>query len=106
MRSHFGAQSRRRTATVGGPHDSSERLPADPVTTALVADDVAPPARARRFAAAVASVYDRSGPGDDHDAGRVAGAGDERDERVVHHEHARFVADAPHDRADGPLFVP
>ena len=35
------------------------------------------------------------------DAGLVAGAGDQRDQRVVDDEHARLVADAPHD-ARGP----
>ena len=39
------------------------------------------------------------------DAGRVFGAGDQRDQRVVDHEDARSLADAAHDRAHDLRFV-
>ena len=55
----------------------------------------APPARR------VAPVRDRAGAGDDDHAGLVAGAGDERHQRVVDDQRLRLEADAAHDAANG-----
>ena len=98
-------QARLGAAAVHRAHDCGERLAADPVAAPLVADDVTPAARAGRFMPRVPAVHDRSGAGDDHDARRVAGAGDQSDERVVDDHGSRLVADAPHDRADRARFV-
>jgi hypothetical protein len=84
-------------APVARAHHRSQRLAPDPVAAALVADHVAPAAGARRFPAGVPAVDDRAGAGDDHDARRVAGPRDQRDERVVDDDRAGLVADAPHD---------
>ena len=51
-------------------HHRAQRLPAEPVAAALVAEHVAPAAGARGPAVRVAAVRDRSGAGDDHDARR------------------------------------
>jgi hypothetical protein len=82
------------------PHHGLDRPLPHPPAAALVGQDVAPAARAGRLSALVAAVANRSGPRDQHDAGPVARAGFQRNQRVVHHQHRRFVADAAHDAAD------
>src|SRR5689334_11448726 len=92
----------RRTAAVGVTHHSLNGLSSDPISASLIADDVSPAARSRRRAVTVATVRDRPGAANDDDAGQARRTGFERDQRVVHHEHARAGADAAHDGADDP----
>ena len=96
---------RLRPAAVLGAHDRGERFAPDPVAAALVADDVAPAAGARRVEIAVAPVHDRSRTGDDDDARLVPGARHQRDECVVDDDDARLVADAAHHRSHRPHLV-
>ena len=88
MRQHVLGQRRARAAAVDLANRGGQRLPADPVAAALVADHVAPAARSCSQAAGVASVGDRSGAGDDDDARRLARRRDQRDQGVVHDDDA------------------
>ena len=55
----------------------------------------------------IPAVGDRPGPGNDDDAGLVGGAGLQRDQRVVDHEHPGLEADPLHDAGDDtPVFDP
>ena len=99
MREQPRREARHATAAVGVTHDGAQRETANPVAAAFVAEHVAPAAGPRRFALVVAPVRNRSRSRHDDDAGRVADAGLQRDERVVDDENARLVADAAHDAA-------
>ena len=98
---HHLGQQRLRTAPVELPDDGVQRGPANPEAAALVAEQVAPAAGARRAARGVAAVGDRSRPGHDHDSGLIARARDQRDQRVVDDQRPRLESDAAHDPAHG-----
>src|SRR5262245_52962827 len=89
-----------RAPTVRIAHDGLDRLPADPIPAALVADDVSPATSARSNAFAIASVRDRPCATDDDDPWRARRTCFERNERIVHHQDARARTDATHDVAD------
>ena len=57
-----------------------------------------PPDRAARRLR-IAAVHNRAGAGNDDDPRRIAGPGDQRDQRVVDDDHRRPDADAPQDVA-------
>src|SRR4029079_14974287 len=90
----------RRAAAIRRTEHRPQRGAADPIAAALVAEHVPPAAGPGRLVPFVPAVGDRSGAGDDDDAGLIGRARFERDERVVDDEHARLVADALHDAAD------
>ncbi len=74
-------------AVVLRPHELRNRFAADPKRAALVAEQIAPAAQ-RHAARGVACVCDRTGAGDDHDAGSAAERSRVRDRRVVHDQAA------------------
>ncbi len=65
-------EGRHRPAAVLGTRGSGERLASDPRRAACIVDAGPPAAGARPTAAGIASVRDRSGSGDEHDAGLTA----------------------------------
>ena len=100
MRQHPGSQGGRGPATVGVAHHGHDRALPNPPAAALVGEHVAPSTGARRLCLLVSPVADRSRARDDHDAGAVARAGLQRNQRVVDDEHRSFLADAPQDAAN------
>ncbi len=106
MLEHARGQQRRRPASVTGPHHGGQRLAADPPAAPLIAQDVPPPTGARGASVFVAAVADGPGAGNQHDARPlVAGAGDQRRQRVVDDQHRRLEADAAHDAGDDGVVV-
>ena len=93
-------QRRRGAAMVRLAQHGAQRGAADPVAAPLVAEHVAPPARARRFPLGVAAVGNRTGARDHDHAGLAGRARLQRHQRIVDDEHARLVADALHDPLD------
>ena len=88
----------RRAAAVVGAHHRVERRPADPVSRAGVADQVAPAVDPRDSVAPTASVTTPVPDGDDR-AALVAEGPEVRRDRVVRHQH---LAARPRARAARP----
>jgi hypothetical protein len=100
-------QFRARAPAVGLAHDRLQRPHPDPVTAALVVQQVSPAACPRRLVLFVSSVHDRAGARDDHDPRGVFDPGDQGGQRVVDHENPAAVAEPAHDRPrHPPVFDP
>src|SRR5438105_135001 len=82
-------QLRRCATPVDGMGDRAQRLETAPHGRAFVANEVAPTAGAILLALFVASVRDRSRPGDEHDTAPRRVARVERGDRVVRHQKTR-----------------
>ena len=78
---------RGRLAAIFFSHGDGDCPAGDPKRAALVAEQIAPAAQ-RHAARGVACVRDRTGAGDDHDAGSAAERARVGDRRVVQHDQA------------------
>jgi len=104
VQQHFREQRARAPLIRGSQHGSDGRAP-DPVSTALVAEDVSPAAGPDGLPGSVAPEGDRSCSSDDHDASHIRRTGFQRDQGVVDDDHARLEADALHDAAHDGMIV-
>ncbi len=94
-----------RAAPVGGADAQPHRGVTEPEGRALVAEQIAPAARARGAALGIDAVGDGAGAGDDHDSHAVGGARHQGDVGVVDHPDPAADPQPPQDAADDLLLA-
>ena len=83
----------------------AQRFAPDPVARPFIAEDVSPAAGASGEVLLIHAVGDRTRARDEHDAGLIADAGDEGDQRVVDDQRLRAKAETAHDAAHQAVVV-
>jgi CubicO group peptidase (beta-lactamase class C family) len=101
VREHHLGEHRLGTAAVELTHDGVQRRSTYPESSAFVSQHVSPAARSRGAPCGIAPVGNRPRSRDNDDARSVAGAGHQRNQRVVDHQRPHLETYAPHDAANG-----
>src|SRR5262245_34620427 len=94
-------QARGRSTAIELPDDGGQGGPPDPEPTAFVTQQVPPSSGPAGASIAIHAVRNRPGASDDDDAGLFAGASNERDQGIVHHDDTGLETDTPHDPLHG-----